>query len=140
MTNLLKAIMDTNEYLQSALNLAIENKNTKQIQGLIIAGADINQCDPYGSPMKKAAVQGDYNVLKNLLEGGGNPHNPEICGTPFFSLLFYLDHAGKQNPKAAKIIELFLEHGAVVDLDSPAISPQLLPLIKKIYEEKLIGV
>jgi ankyrin repeat protein len=127
--------------LQNALSLAIENKNYKQIQGLMIAGADVNERKTYGSPMKQAYILGDYNVLKNLLEGGGNPYNQEVSGTPFDSLVFHLHHAGKENKQSAAILRLFLEYGAAIDLKANKenlpfmISESLIPIIEEVYNQ-----
>lgn len=135
---------NTNESLQHELYISIDSKDIHQLRGLIVTGVDLNQANTYGSPMKLAAQQGNFEINKILLEAGGNPNNNELGSTPFQALAFYLHHGGQENTKSAQLIRLYLEHGADLAWHSnhdhsllKTASPSLIPIIEQTYAKWL---
>ena len=65
----------------TALHFAARQGSVASVKALVEAGADVNQVSPAdnASPMLIAAVNGQFDIAKYLLEKGGDPESRHRC-------------------------------------------------------------
>ena len=104
---------DLSSHLQDALAEAVNLGNHEAIHHLIAAGANPNDCRVgHKGLLEYSTTSSSLKVVKALLDGGADPNAECIGGgTPFHSLVFYLDHAGKMRKKHKEFFVAFLDAG-----------------------------
>lgn len=96
---------DQSELLGGLLSVAVANEKTEMIAYLLQSGADPNELDlEMKTPLYKAVMIHDPEIVGILLDGGGDPHLREFGPTPLELAL-----SGEFFP----VIEEFLKRGVV---------------------------
>jgi ankyrin repeat protein len=86
---------------------AIYGSQTKRVASLILRGAPVNGSTKAGStPLYVAAVQGEAEIVRLLLEAGADPNRESMDETEGTPLCAAAAH------DRAEIVRLLLEHGA----------------------------
>ena len=109
----------------TALHFAARQGSVASVKALVEAGADVNQVSPAddASPMLIAAINGQFDIAKYLLEKGGDPNLGTAAGaTPLYSVLnvqwgpksFYPQPRAQlqQNTSYLELMKALLEKGA----------------------------
>jgi DNA-binding CsgD family transcriptional regulator len=103
----LKAWTDRNTAAMGRLTSAILASRTARVGSLLQRGTPVNGADKYGTtPLYKAAVQGETEIVRMLLEAGADPDREsrgEDEGRPLCAAASW----GRTD-----IVRLLLEHGA----------------------------
>jgi ankyrin repeat protein len=95
----------------TTLNKAITRDHPKQIDSFLASGADVNQADKDGAtPLINAAQNGDYSLIRKLVERGAKVNSTDHEG---YSALMYLAAGDTYKNEA---VDYLLHNGARTDL------------------------